>query len=301
MYDALTGTETGKIVKPYVEALSREDEVALFKRYRENLGKDLLLEITLTYSPIVRKAVNNMSGYRIDAEELAGEGLVALTDAAKRFDPDRGFRFATFAKKWVRGLMFVHITRNVLPTSISKERDAKNLFFKLKQFIIKNTDDEGEFKLSGAMALKLSKIHGVPVSDIQKMNSLLIKPNDYFSEMIPHRDSGESGHFTVEDSLASSSDTYESIQKFESHEFQTRIIQDAMDNVLDEREAAVYYAQVMCDRHDDGFKTLDVLAVDFDVSKERIRQVRIMAKKKMETRLRMEAAINNWGPEDLFA
>ncbi len=301
MYDALTGTETGRIIKPYVEALTREDEVALFKKYRENMSPELLHEITTTYSPIVRKAVNNMSGYRIDPEELAGEGLVALTDAAQRFDPDLGYRFATFAKKWVRGLMFVYITRNVLPTSISKERDAKNLFFKLKQFIVVNTDKDGEFKLSGAMALKLSEIYNVPVSEIQRMNSLLIKPNDYFSEMIPHRESGEAGHFTVEDSLASSSDTFESIQKYETHEFQTRIIQDAMDQVLDEREAAVYYAQVMCERHDDGFKTLDALAEDWDVSKERIRQVRILAKRKMESRLRMEAALHNWGPEDLFA
>lgn len=301
MYDALTGTKTGALIKPYVKAISREDEYELFKEYQRTKSPELLRHITDIYSPIIRKLVNQFSGYRIDPEELAGEGLVALTETAKRFDPDLGNRFATYAKKWVRGLMFVHITRNVLPMSISKERNAKVLFFKLKQFIIDHTAEDGEFKLTGKMASQLAKMYGVPVTEIQRMNSFLMKPNDYFSDPASSKDVGEPGRFTVEDTLASSSDTYEATQKYETHQFQTRIIQDAISQVLDEREAAVYYAQVMCDRTDDGFKTLDVLAVQYEVSKERIRQVRNLAKKKMTSRLKLQAAMKGWGKDDLFA
>jgi len=297
MYDSLTGTGTGELISSYVQALTREEELDLFKQYDKTKDNNVLLKIVTTYSPIIRSLVNQFCGYRIDSEELAAEGLLALTEAAKRFDHTLGFRFATFAKKWVKGFMFVHITKNFIPASISKERDAKMLFFRLKQFITQISDRDSEFKLTSTISSKLAEMYDVSVFEIERMYSLLIRPADYFSDVLGNNDAGD---FTIEDTLAASSDTQEAIQRTETHEFQKRIIRDAMGSVLDEREAVVYYAQVICERHDEGFRTLDDLAGDFKVSKERIRQVRIRAERLMKEELTRRVAREGWGMEDLY-
>ena len=302
-FDYLSGTETSNLIHTFVDPISKEDEYALFDQYNRTKSKKDLWTIVDTFTPIVRKAVNQLSGYRVSAEDLAAEGLVALTESAKRFDTSYGYRYATFAKKWVKGFMFVYITRNIFPVSISKERDAKQLFFKLKQYIVDNTDEDEEFKLTGPMSNVLARKYDVSIYDIERMNSLLMAPTDYLGDVIePGSKSGTGGRpFTVEDTLSASSDTYEATQKMETFEFQTRIIRDAMNQVLDDREAAIYYAQVICHRDDDGFQTLDNLAGQFKVSKERVRQLRIEAERKMTETLQAQIEREGWGPDDLFA
>ena len=177
------------------------------------------------------------------------------------------------------------------------------MFFKLKQYIVDNTDDEEEFKLTGPMSTVLAKKYSVSIYDIERMNALLMAPTDYLGDVI--QNSKEAAHggrpFTVEDTLSASSDTYEATQKMETFEFQTRIIRDAMNQVLDDREAAIYYAQVICNRDDDGFQTLDNLAGQFKVSKERVRQLRIEAERKMTETLQAQIEREGWGPDDLFS
>ena len=298
-FDYLSGTTISNLIQTFVEPNTKDEEYALFRQYHATGSDEDLWTIVHTYTPIIRKAVNNFSGYRVSAEDLAAEGLVALTEAAKRFDISRDFRFATFAKRWVRGFMFVFITRNIFPVSISKEREAKQLFFKLKQYIVQTSDSIEDLKLTSSMAQVLSKKHDIPIYEIERMYGLLTAPSDYLGD--PIEPSHEGRTFTVEDTLAASSDTFEATQKMETFEFQTRIIKDAMEEVLDEREAAIYYAQVICDRNDDGFKTLDALADVYGVSKERIRQLRIHASRRMRETLEKKIADEGWGPDDLFS
>ena len=298
-FDYLSGTTISNLIQTFVEPNTREEEYALFHRYHETGSNDDLWTIVHTYTPIIRKAVNNFSGYRVSAEDLASEGFVALTEAAKRFDVSRNFRFATFAKRWVRGFMFVFITRNIFPVSISKEREAKQLFFKLKQYIVQSSANPEDLRLTSEMSEVLSKKYEIPVYEIERMYGLLTAPSDYLGDPIEPSHDGRT--FTVEDTLAASSDTYEATQKMETYEFQKRIIKDAMEEVLDDREAAIYYAQVICDRNDDGFKTLDALADDYGVSKERIRQLRIHAAKRMQETLEEKFEAEGWGPDDLFS
>lgn len=298
-FDYLSGTTTARLIHPFVDPITKEEEYALFDKYNLTKSNDDLWVIIETFTPIIRKAVNKLSGYRVSPEDLAGEGLVALTEAARRFDTSYGFRFATFAKKWVTGFMFVFITRNFLPVSISKEREAKQLFFKVKQYIMQNMDcADQDFKLTSEMSTVLSKKYEVSVYEIERMNALLMSPTDYLGDT---KETGSDGKvFTVEDTLAASSDTFEATQKMETFEFQSSIIRDAMRDVLDEREATIYYAQVICKRDDEGFQTLETLARQYDVSKERIRQIRIDAERRMTAQLQTRIEKEGWGPDDLF-
>ncbi len=269
---------------PFVEThrilLTREEEEALFNRWYVAKGRHkdaLLAQIVRSYSPIIRATIREFSGYHADPEELISEGLIALVQAAKRYDMESGFRFSTFAKSWVRGVMLGYITKNYFPVNLCTSHNKKKLFFAIRRLIAANLRECGSFEMSQALAEELSAEYDVKIRDVYAIYEMIRKPPVSLSDPI-HND--ESDGLTRGDHIECRKPTAEETLIDECrHTFHRTIIDEVINTVLDDRERSIFEMQVLAPKEDS--LTLEQLGEKWNVSRERIRQIRDKANDKV--------------------
>ena len=278
-------------IQNYRVLLTEQEENDLFDLWETTKSDEVLLQIVQAYSPIIQRCVREVSGYKANPEDLRSEGVVAIIEAAKRFDRTRG-RFSTYAKRCVKGIMLGYITKNYFPVNVCTSHGKKKLFYAIRKMVAITLVKKGKFDMTRDIALKLSEEYGVEEKIVFSLYDMIRRPFISLSDSIGS--AGFDSDHTVEEHMASLEPDVDTAAELSDIIVHRKIITNAMDQVLDERERRIYTSPVLIHREDRII--LERLGEEFDISKERVRQLRNSAYDKVRA-----AIIEAVGPSpDMF-
>jgi RNA polymerase sigma-32 factor len=258
--------------------LAPEEEYMLAKRWREHNDTDAAAKLVNSHLRLVAKIAMGYRGYGLPVSELISEGNIGLMQGVKKFEPDRGFRLATYAMWWIRASIQEFILRSWSLVKIGTTAAQKKLFFNLRR--MKNQIDafeEGDLK--PADVKKIATDLGVTEDEVISMNRRMGHGGDT-SLNAPLR-SGEDGEGQWQDFLVSEAPLQDEIYANEE-ERQVRhdLLVEAMES-LNERERHILTERRLVDEP----KTLEDLSQVYNVSRERIRQIEVRAFEKLQAAL----------------
>jgi RNA polymerase sigma-32 factor len=251
--------------------LQPDEEYILAKRWREHEDRDAAHKLVTSHLRLVAKIAMGYRGYGLPIGEVVSEGNVGLMQAVKRFEPEKGFRLATYAMWWIKASIQEYILRSWSLVKMGTTANQKKLFFNLRKAKSKiSALDEGDLKPDQVkqIATKL----GVPEQDVIDMNRRL---SGDASLNAPLREEGE-GEW--QDWLVDDSSNQEA-RLVDSQESDNRLaaLREAL-SVLNPRERRIFEARRLAD---DPI-TLEDLSDEFGVSRERVRQIEVRAFEKVQ-------------------
>jgi RNA polymerase sigma-32 factor len=251
--------------------LERDQEYNLAKRWRELGDRDAANQLVTSHLRLAVRIAMGYRGYGLPVSEIIAEGNVGLMQALNRFEPEKGFRFATYAMWWIRASIHDYILRSWSLVKIGTTANQKKLFFKLRSAKNKIAALESGDLHPDQVAL-IAKNLDVTSEDVVDMNRRLGGDKSINAPM--HGD-GEAGEW--QDRLVDQSPSPEAIV-VEQDETDRRLkaLTAAID-VLDDRERRIFEARRLVDEP----LTLEDLAASFNVSRERIRQIEARAFEKV--------------------
>jgi RNA polymerase sigma-32 factor len=260
--------------------LERDQEYQLAKRWREHGDRDAANQLVTSHLRLAAKVAMGYRGYGLPVSEIISEGNVGLMQALNRFEPEKGFRFATYAIWWIRASIQDYILRSWSLVKIGTTVNQKRLFFKLRSAKSKIAAFESGDLHPDQVAL-IAKDLDVTDRDVVDMNRRLGGDK---SINAPLREDGETGEW--QDQLVDQSPSPEAIvvDQDEKEHRQKALI--AAIDVLDDRERRIFEARHLADDP----LTLESLAIQFNVSRERIRQIEARAFEKVRKAARNLAA-----------
>jgi RNA polymerase sigma-32 factor len=247
--------------------LAPEEEYMLAKRWKEHEDAEAARKLIASHLRLVAKIAMGYRGYGLPVSEIVAEGNVGLMQAVKRFDPERGFRLATYAMWWIRASIQEFILRSWSLVKIGTTSDQKKLFFNLRKAKNKiNAIEEGD--LSQAHVTTLADQLGVSEREVVNMNRRLSAPDSSLNA--PLRGDGES---EWQDWLADDTLDQETRMADSEEVSERRELLNAALGELPEREREIIRAR----RLQDDPATLEELSHKFGVSRERVRQIEVRA------------------------
>ena len=252
--------------------LEPQEEYMLAKRWREHGDRDAAQQLVTSHLRLVAKIAMGYRGYGLPIGEVVSEGNVGLMQAVKRFEPDKGFRLATYAMWWIRAAIQEYILRSWSLVKMGTTANQKKLFFNLRKAKSQiSALEEGDLRPEQVktIATKL----GVTEQDVVDMNRRM---SGDASLNAPIRQEGEGGEW--QDWLVDDSSSQESLL-VESEESDNRLgaLRQAL-GVLNERERRIFEARRMLDEP----VTLEELSAEFSISRERVRQIEVRAFEKVQ-------------------
>ncbi|MGE0060949.1 MAG: RNA polymerase sigma factor RpoH [Xanthobacteraceae bacterium] len=252
--------------------LEPQEEYMLAKRWREHGDRDAAHRLVTSHLRLVAKIAMGYRGYGLPISEVVSEGNVGLMQAVKRFEPEKGFRLATYAIWWIRAAIQEYILRSWSLVKMGTTANQKKLFFNLRKAKSKiNALEEGD--LHPDQVKTIAKRLGVTEKDVVDMNRRL---GGDASLNAPIRDDGDSGEWM--DWLEDQSPSQERIlADSEESDNRHKALMQAL-GVLNERERRIFEARRLAD---DPI-TLEQLAEEFGVSRERVRQIEVRAFEKVQ-------------------
>jgi RNA polymerase sigma-32 factor len=251
--------------------LERDQEYELAKRWREHGDRDAADQIVTSHLRLAVKIAMGYRGYGLPISEIISEGNVGLMQALKRFEPERGFRFATYAMWWIKASIQDYILRSWSLVKIGTTTNQKKLFFKLRSAKSKIAALESGDLHPDQVAM-IAKNLDVPDQDVIDMNRRLGGDK---SINAPLHEDGETGEW--QDYLVDQSPSPEAIIVEQDEKDHQRKALIAAIAVLDDRERRIFEARHLADEP----LTLEDLAAKFQVSRERIRQIEVRAFEKV--------------------
>ena len=251
--------------------LEKDQEYALATRWRNHGDRDAANQLVGSHLRLAVKVAMGYRGYGLPVSEIISEGNVGLLLALNRFEPERGFRFATYAIWWIRASIQDYILRSWSLVKIGTTVNQKRLFFKLRSAKSKIAALENGDLQPDQVAL-LATTLDVPAPDVIDMNRRLAGDK---SINAPLHDDGEPGEW--QDHLVDQSPSPEAIVVEQDEKDRQRAALTAAIDVLDHRERRIFEARNLVDEP----LTLEDLAAEFDVSRERIRQIEARAFEKV--------------------
>jgi RNA polymerase sigma-32 factor len=251
--------------------LERDQEYRLAKRWREHGDRDAANQLVTSHLRLAAKVAMGYRGYGLPVSEIISEGNVGLMQALNRFEPEKGFRFATYAIWWIRASIQDYILRSWSLVKIGTTVNQKRLFFKLRSAKSKIAAFESGDLHPDQVAL-IAKDLDVTDQDVVDMNRRLGGDK---SINAPLHDDGQTGEW--QDHLVDQSPSPEAIVvEQDEKDYRHKALIAAID-VLDDRERRIFEARHLADEP----LTLEDLAAQFDVSRERIRQIEARAFEKV--------------------
>jgi len=262
--------------------LSKDEEFMLGKRWREHEDTDAAEKLVTSHLRLVAKIAMGYRGYGLPVAEVISEGNVGLMQAVKKFDPEKGFRLATYAMWWIRASIQEYILRSWSLVKMGTTAAQKKLFFNLRRMKSQmQALDEGDLRPDQVeeIATKL----GVTNDDVVSMNGRLSGPDASLNA--PLR--GTEGEGQWQDWLADDDAESQEDELVQSDEFETRmtLLQSAMGE-LNEREQHILQERRLSEEP----KTLEELADQYGVSRERIRQIEVRAFEKLQKAMKAMAS-----------
>jgi RNA polymerase sigma-32 factor len=275
--------------------LERDQEYRLAKRWREQGDRDAANQLVTSHLRLAAKIAMGYRGYGLPVAEIISEGNVGLMQALQRFEPEKGFRFATYAIWWIRASIQDYILRSWSLVKIGTTTSQRKLFFKLRSAKNKIAALESGDLHPDQVAL-IAKSLDVADQDVVDMNRRLGGDK---SINVPLHEDGETGEW--QDHLVDQSPSPEAIvvEQDEKDHQHTALI--AAIEVLNERERRILEARHLSAEP----PTLEELAERFNVSRERIRQIEVRAFEKVRKAaknfaLKAPAAMQEpWGTSDV--
>ena len=252
--------------------LEPDEEYMLAKRYKEHQDPGSAQKLITSHLRLVAKIAMGYRGYGLPISEVISEGNVGLMHAVKRFEPEKGFRLATYAMWWIRAAIQEYVLRSWSLVKIGTTAAQKRLFFNLRKIKgqIAALDDG---KLHPDQIKQIATTLRVSEEDVVSMNQRLSGDASLNAPM-----KADEGASEWQDWLADDSPSQETTLG-ESEEFTERmgLLTNAMQD-LNEREKAIFQARRLRDEP----ATLEELAQEYNVSRERIRQIEVRAFEKVQ-------------------
>jgi RNA polymerase sigma-32 factor len=261
--------------------LEPQDEFMLAKRWREHGDRDAAHKLVTSHLRLVAKIAMGYRGYGLPISEVISEGNVGLMQAVKRFEPDKGFRLATYAMWWIKAAIQEYILRSWSLVKMGTTANQKKLFFNLRKAKSKiSALEEGDLRPDQVKLI--AKRLGVTEQDVVDMNRRL---GGDVSLNAPIRDDGDSGEW--QDWLVDEvSDQETRLVEDEESDNRRKALGEAL-SVLNERERRIFEARRLAD---DPITLVD-LAAEFGVSRERVRQIEVRAFEKVQKSVKNGAAV----------
>jgi RNA polymerase sigma-32 factor len=260
--------------------LEPDEEYMLAKRWREHDDRDAAHKLVTSHLRLVGRIAMGYRGYGLPIGEVVSEGNVGLMQAVKRFEPDKGFRLATYAMWWIRASIQEYILRSWSLVKMGTTASQKKLFFNLRKI-------KGQLKaledgdLHPDNVKKISTRLGVPEEDVISMNRRLSGDSSLNAPVRSDSEGGEWMDWLVDDT----EDQETTLGKNQELERRRDFLKTAMKG-LNEREKRIFTAR----RLSEDSITLEDLSTEFGVSRERIRQIEVRAFEKVQKSVQKAAA-----------
>ena len=253
--------------------LEPQEEYMLAKRYAEHDDRNAAHRLVTSHLRLVAKIAMGYRGYGLPVSDLISEGNVGLMQAVKRFDPERGFRLATYAMWWIKASIQEYILRSWSLVKMGTTANQKRLFFNLRKMKSRiQALDEGDLKPDqiNQIATQL----GVSEEEVVSMNRRLSGDASLNSPI--RATEGESGEW--QDWLVDENESQEDVLAEQDELDQRRgMLRQAM-GVLNDRERRIFEARRLSEEP----ITLETLSGEFDISRERVRQIEVRAFEKVQ-------------------
>ncbi len=260
--------------------LEPQQEYMLAKSWREHGDRDAAHQLVTSHLRLVARIAMGYRGYGLPIGEVISEGNVGLMQAVKRFDPDKGFRLATYAMWWIRAAIQEYILRSWSLVKMGTTAAQKKLFFNLRK--IKGqlkALEEGD--LHPDQVKRIATQLGVTEEDVVSMNRRLAGDSSLNAPVRNDSESGEWQDWLVDETM----DQETALAESEEKENRRGLLNDALKG-LNERERRVFEAR----RLSEDPLTLEELSAEFGVSRERIRQIEVRAFEKVQKAVQKAAA-----------
>lgn len=259
--------------------LAPEEEFMLAKAWREHGDSDSAHRLVTSHLRLVAKIAMGYRGYGLPLSELISEGNVGMMQAVKRFEPDRGFRLATYAMWWIRAAIQEYILHSWSLVKIGTTAAQKKLFFNLRRLKGQmQAIDEGD--LSAEHVTKIATTLDVPEQDVVDMNRRMASPDHSLNA--PLRIDGE-GEW--QDWLEDERDNQEIVLADQEESGKRRALLVQAMKGLNERERDILAER----RLRDDPTTLEDLSQKYGISRERVRQIEVRAFEKLQKAIRNAA------------
>src|SRR6266568_2377910 len=253
--------------------LERREEHVLAKRWRAHGDREAAHHLVTSHLRLVAKIAMGYRGYGLPISEVISEGNVGLMQAVKRFEPEKGFRLATYAMWWIKAAIQEYILRSWSLVKMGTTANQKKLFFNLRKAKSRiSALEEGDLRPDQVKLI--AKRLGVTEQDVVDMNRRLGGDVSLNSPIREDGDSGEWQDWLVDDSASQESRLAESEES------------DNRRKALGERERRIFEARRLADEP----ITLEDLADEFGVSRERVRQIEVRAFEKVQKAVRNRIA-----------
>lgn len=271
--------------------LEPEEEYMLAKRWKEHEDQEAAAKMVNSHLRLVAKIAMGYRGYGLPLGEIISEGNVGLMQAVKRFEPEKGFRLATYAMWWIRASIQEYILRSWSLVKIGTTAAQKKLFFNLRRM-------KGEIKaleegdLNKENLEKIATTLDVSEEEVINMNRRMSGPDSSLNAPLRADSEGEWQDWLVDDS-----DNQETILADQEEMNQRRkMLLDAME-VLNERERKILAAR----RLQEDPQTLEELSQEYGISRERVRQIEVRAFEKLQKAMKSAAMDNRIERENILS
>ena len=255
--------------------LTAEQEYMLAKRYQEHQDPEAAAQLVTSHLRLVAKIAMGYRGYGLPVSELISEGNIGLMQGVKKFEPDRGFRLATYAMWWIKASIQEFILRSWSLVKMGTTAAQKKLFFNLRR-MKKNLEAFEDADLRPEDVRKIATDLGVPEQEVVNMNRRMMLGGDASLNVALRGDEEGSGQW--QDWLADERPLQdETVAEAEEAGLRHDMLTEALD-VLNDRER-----HILTDRRlSENPKTLEELSQVYNVSRERVRQIEVRAFEKLQ-------------------
>ena len=268
--------------------LSPEEEYMLAKRWKKRGDLKSAQKLITSHLRLVAKIAMKYKGYGLPVNEIISEGNIGLMQAVKKFDPEKGFKLATYAMWWIKASIQEYILRSWSLVKMGTTSAQKKLFFNLKkiknQLSINNSSD-----LKNEHVEEISKRLKVKKEEVVSMNRRLLGKEKSLNDPIKDEDGTEWQDWLVDNKL----DHEIVLSKKQELDHRKNLMSEAM-SVLNQREKEILTSR----RLSENIATLDDLSKKHKVSRERIRQIETKAFEKLQKAILAAAKTNNLLPKN---
>ena len=260
--------------------LEPQQEYMLAKSWREHGDRDAAHQLVTSHLRLVARIAMGYRGYGLPIGEVISEGNVGLMQAVKRFDPDKGFRLATYAMWWIRAAIQEYILRSWSLVKMGTTAAQKKLFFNLRKI-------KGQLKALEEGDLRPDQVKriatqlGVTEEDVVSMNRRLAGDSSLNAPVRNDSESGEWQDWLVDDTM----DQETALAESEERDQRRGMLNQALEG-LNARERRVFEARRLAEEP----LTLEELSAEFGVSRERIRQIEVRAFEKVQKAVQKAAS-----------
>ncbi|TQV81760.1 RNA polymerase sigma factor RpoH [Denitrobaculum tricleocarpae] len=259
--------------------LEQEQEYTLAKDWRESGDVESAHQLVTSHLRLVAKIAMGYRGYGLPVSELISEGNVGMMQAVKRFDPERGFRLATYAMWWIRAAIQEYILHSWSLVKMGTTAAQKKLFFNLRKLKGQmQAIEEGD--LHPEQVTHIATQLNVPEADVVSMNRRLAAPDNSLNAPLRIDGDGEWQDWLVDDTM----DQETSLAEDEELSKRRALLVAAMKS-LNERERHILEER----RLKDNPTTLEELSQEYGISRERVRQIEVRAFEKLQKAIRNAA------------